>query len=112
LSKRNHRQALCLSPAVIPMLAISSDECVRALMLAGFCVSERRRGRTVLECGYRRVEVPHAMVLTHPALEGVLRAAGVAATDFLDLLSRAFPPEGSAATETGVRRARTTKETG
>jgi hypothetical protein len=94
------------------MLAVSSDECVRALLLAGFRVCPRVPGRTILEYGYRRIEVPDGLILSPEVLDAVLRAAHVSRTEFVDLVSRAFPSEGSAVNATGVRRARLARETG
>jgi hypothetical protein len=72
-------------------LAISSEECVEALALAGFRILRRSEDETVLGEGRVYVVVPHAIVLMPSVLDAVLRAARMSPTEFLELLSVPVP---------------------
>lgn len=98
------RRLLALA-AVLPWLAVSSGECVQALVLGGFRTTARGSRRTVLEHGYRRVVVADAALLEAEVLERLLHDAGIPYSEFLELLSQAFPADGGAPHDTGVRRA-------
>lgn len=63
-------------------------EIARALMLAGFRLSNRGKGPMVLNQGWRTVSVPHANRVDPAELERVLAAAGISPAEFLVLLDR------------------------
>jgi hypothetical protein len=72
---------------VIPLVAVSTEECVEALVRAGFALTSRVNGNAALEKERRVVQVPDAGILSPEDLTEVLRASGIAYSDFLDLLS-------------------------
>jgi hypothetical protein len=72
---------------VLPLVAVSTDECVEALVRAGFAVTSRRDGSAALQKERRTVRVPDGGILPPEALTEILRASGIAYSDFLDLLS-------------------------
>jgi hypothetical protein len=74
---------------LLPLVAVSGSECVEALLAAGFSVRSRSDDLACLVSGMRSVSVPTVAMLTPDELVAVLRQAGVAYTDFLDLLSEA-----------------------
>jgi hypothetical protein len=94
------------------MLAVSGEECVAALLAGGFRPLRREEGTSVVERGYRVARIPDALVLSPEDLDEILRSAGVAYTQFLELLSAAFPIEGEPAAMTGVRPALPAGEAG
>lgn len=73
----------------MPLVAVSSAECVDALLLAEFAVHLRTDETTLLVRGGRAVSVRTAAMLGPDELLGLLREAGLAYSDFLDLLSDA-----------------------
>lgn len=78
---------LALAGFVVPLVAVSGAECVDALTLAGFSLVSRTDSNATLVRGLRLVVVPDVGILSPDELLEVLRTAGVAYTDFLDLLS-------------------------
>jgi hypothetical protein len=71
----------------LPVLAVSADEVVWALVRAGFYIVERPVSVVVLERGLRTVTVPAAAVLSREALLVLLRDAGIPYTHFVELLA-------------------------
>ncbi len=89
---------------VLPLVAVSGFECVDALLLAGFAIRSRSDSATILERDLRVVVVPDVAMLTPEDLEALLRDAGIAYDDFLDLLSET-PTEPDVQIEnSGIRR--------
>ena len=74
---------------LLPLVAVSGSECVEALRLAGFAVRSRSDDGAYLVNGVRSVNIPSAGMLAPDVLVDLLREAGVAYADFLDLLSEA-----------------------
>lgn len=74
---------------LLPLVAVSGSECVDALLLAGFAVRSRTDEATFLEKGGRAVVVRTSALLTPDELVTFLKDAGLAYSDFLDLLSEA-----------------------
>lgn len=74
---------------LLPLVAVSSAECVDALASAGFAVSARSEVVTHLTKHGRTVVVRTADMLAPEELLAVLRDAALAYSDFLDLLSEA-----------------------
>jgi hypothetical protein len=74
---------------VVPLVAVSGAECIDALSCAGFSLSERSDRGVTLTKGLRSVLVPDVAMLTPEELTEVLRSAGIAYSEFLDLLSEA-----------------------
>jgi hypothetical protein len=72
---------------VVPLVAVSGADCVEALTLGGFAVRSRSDSATVLEHGIRVVVVPDVAMLVPEDLQMLLKDAGIAYDDFLDLLS-------------------------
>jgi beta-lactam-binding protein with PASTA domain len=72
---------------VLPLVAVSGAECVEALLQASFVVRSRSSAATTLERGPRVVVVPDVAMLTAEDVEAVLRDAGLAYEELLDLLS-------------------------
>jgi hypothetical protein len=72
---------------VIPLVAVSGADCVEALLLGGFSVRSRSDSATILERGLRVVVVPDVAMLAPDDMESLLRDAGIAYDDFLDLIS-------------------------
>jgi len=72
---------------MVPLPAVSSEECVEALTLAGFRLIKRTDKATVLARNYTTITVPQAVLLDGVTLDKILRAAHVSPTRFLDLLS-------------------------
>jgi len=73
--------------AVLPLVAVSSEECVEALARAGFAVRSRGERQARLERGPCVVWVREAAILTPEDLTALLRASGIPYSEFLDLLS-------------------------
>jgi hypothetical protein len=74
---------------LLPLVAVSGSECVDALLLGGFEVHSRTDDLTVLSKSGRTVTIRGGSLLMPDELLGVLRDAGLAYSDFLDLLSEA-----------------------
>lgn len=74
---------------LLPLVAVSGSECVNALEAAGFAVSSRTDDHTTLSKSGRSVTIRSGALLMPEELLGVLRDAGLAYSDFLDLLSEA-----------------------
>ena len=74
---------------MLPLVAVSGAECVAALAAAGFRISTRQGDLSVLRKETRTVSVRDAGMLTPDELLCVIREAGLAYSDFLDLLSEA-----------------------
>lgn len=74
---------------LLPLVAVSGPECVDALVHAGFTVRSRTSDHTVLGKGPRSVSVRTSALLMPDELLALLRDAGLAYSDFLDLLSEA-----------------------
>lgn len=74
---------------MLPLVAVSGAECVAALAAAGFRVSTRDGDLSVLRKESRTVSVRDTGMLTPDELLYVIREAGLAYSDFLDLLSEA-----------------------
>ena len=72
---------------MVPLVAVSGAECVEALTLGGFAVRSRSDSATVLERGLRVLVVPDVAMLAPEDLQALLKDAGLAYDDFLDLLS-------------------------
>ena len=79
--------ALWKNVVLLPLVAVSGAECVDALVLAGFSVRSRSDDATFLAKGARHVIVRVADMLCPDELITVMREAGLAYSDFLDLLS-------------------------
>ena len=74
---------------LLPLVAVSGSECVDALVHAGFAVRTRTDAETLLEKGGRSVIIRSGGLLMPDELLGLIRDAGLAYSDFLDLLSEA-----------------------
>ena len=74
---------------LLPLVAVSGPECVDALLAAGFTVSARTDDHTTLAKSGRAVSIRTGALLMPDELLGILRDAGLAYSDFLDLLSEA-----------------------
>jgi hypothetical protein len=74
---------------LLPLVAVSGPECVDALLAAGFTVSARTDDHATLSKSGRSVTIRTGALLMPEELLGVLRDAGLAYSDFLDLLSEA-----------------------
>ena len=70
----------------LPVIAVSADEVVWALLRAGFDVRDRTGGAIVLGNGWRAVEVPAVRQLIPAELLAVLRQAGISYNDFVEHL--------------------------
>lgn len=79
---------------LLPLVAVSASECIDVLLLAGFTVRSRTEDATRLEKADRAVVIRSSALLTPDELVSLLRDAGLAYSDFLDLLSEA-PTEPS-----------------
>ncbi|MDF2696178.1 MAG: hypothetical protein K0S65_4561 [Labilithrix sp.] len=73
---------------MLPLLAVSGPECVDALVLGGFRLTQSCDGAVRLEHDGRVVLVRDVPLLPSEELESILRNAGIAFTVFLDLLDR------------------------
>lgn len=87
----------------LPVLAVSADEVVWALLRAGFSIVDRAGGMIVLERGLRTVTVPATPLLPREALLVLLRDAGIAYMQFVELLAEA-PTEPEARSRVRLRR--------
>lgn len=74
---------------LLPLVAVSGAELVDALASAGFAMRSRSDDATLLVKGGRSVTVRTADLLAPEELLSLLRDAGLAYSDFLDLLSEA-----------------------
>lgn len=74
---------------LLPLVAVSGSECVDALRSAGFDVCSRTDEQTLLGKAGRSVSVRTGSLLLPDELLAILRDAGLAYSDFLDLLSEA-----------------------
>lgn len=74
---------------LLPLVAVSGAECVDALVCSGFAIRSRAGDATLLVKDGRSVIVRTAELLAPDELVSVLRDAGLAYSDFLDLLSEA-----------------------
>ena len=74
---------------LLPLVAVSGPECVDALQAAGFAVASRTDAHTTLSKSGRSVTIRTGALLMPEELLAVLRDAGLAYSDFLDLLSEA-----------------------
>jgi predicted RNA binding protein YcfA (HicA-like mRNA interferase family) len=74
---------------LLPLVAVSGSECVDALLAAGFAVASRTGEHTSLAKSGRSVSVRCGALLMPEELLAILRDAGLAYSDFLDLLSEA-----------------------
>jgi len=81
--------ALWKNAVLLPLVAVSGAECVDALVQAGFAVRSRSNDATFLAKGARTVIVRTSDMLRPEELIHVMRDAGLAYSDFLDLLSEA-----------------------
>lgn len=81
--------ALRTTAVLLPLVAVSGAECVDALVSAGFAVRSRSGDTTLLVKGGRSVVVRGADLLMPDELLSILREAGLAYSDFVDLLSEA-----------------------
>jgi hypothetical protein len=88
---------------VLPLLAVSPQECIDALRLAGFSVVERSERSTVLRRDRREVEVFDADLIDAEELEALLKNAGLPYTEFLELLSRTPTQPDLEVASTGMR---------
>jgi hypothetical protein len=66
---------------------ISCDECVDALVLAGFRVVRRTTQAVVLERGLRSILVPRGVCLPPESVESILVQANMPLRRFAELLS-------------------------
>ena len=66
---------------------ISCDECVDALVLAGFRVVRRTSQAVVLERGLRSILVPRTAYLAPDSIESILAQANMPLRRFTELLS-------------------------
>ncbi|HEY8079280.1 MAG TPA: hypothetical protein VIF62_34345 [Labilithrix sp.] len=89
----------------LPVIAVSADEVVWALLRAGFDVRDRVDGAIVLANGWRDVHVPAVVTLVPSELLGVLRQAGISYNDFVEHLVDA-PTEPDLEKASQVRRKR------
>lgn len=89
---------------VLPLVAVSGYECVEALQLAGFAIRSRSDSAAILERDLRVVVVPDVAMLAPEDLESLLRDAGIAYDDFLDLLSETPTDPDLHVESSGVRR--------
>jgi hypothetical protein len=74
---------------LLPLVAVSGSECVDALLAAGFAVASRTDDHISLAKSGRSVTVRTGALLMPEELLAILRDAGLAYSDFLDLLSEA-----------------------
>lgn len=74
---------------LLPLVAVSGAEFVDALASAGFATRSRSDDATLLVKGGRSVMVRTTELLAPEELLALLRDAGLAYSDFLDLLSEA-----------------------
>jgi len=105
---RARGSTVALSPRArvgLPVIAVSADEVVWALLRAGFDVRERMGGAILLGNGWRAVEVPAVARLLPAELFAVLRQAGISYNDFVEHLVDA-PTEPDADKSSYVRRKR------
>lgn len=89
---------------LLPLVAVSGAECVDALVLGGFTVRSRTGDQTVLGKDGRSVSIRGGAFLMPDELLAVLRDAGLAYSDFLDLLSEA-PTDPDVRRASGIRMA-------
>lgn len=87
----------------LPVLALSADEILWALLRLGFNVVERDETRVVLASHHRKVELPLVATLAPEILMGLLRAAGLSYSELLDLLGEAPTHPGGTPGASGVR---------
>jgi hypothetical protein len=73
-------------------LAVSSNECIVALTLAGFQLTQRTPTGAYLERGCISIVVPVASVLDPATLTVLLRLASLSQLDFLELMSQTARP--------------------
>lgn len=113
LGRRSGKGIACC-PGVVPVLAVSTAECVAALNLAGFRPCRSEGSETILENELRRVVVPESALLEEKQLRAVLDAAAIPYSEFLELLSRAYaePDTSPGVAESGVRAAVLCREAG
>lgn len=79
-----------ITPAVLlPLVAVSGSECVDVLVHAGFTIRSRSEEAVLLDKAGRTVVLRAGGLLTPDELLSLLRDAGLAYSDFLDLLSEA-----------------------
>lgn len=88
----------------LPVIAVSADEVIWALLHAGFEIRERREGVLVLASGWHVVEVPAMARLLPGDLFGILSQAGLSYSELLERLAEA--PTQPGAVESSVRRKR------
>jgi hypothetical protein len=86
----------------LPVIAVSTDEVVWALLRTGFEIRDRSGGLILLDDGWRLVEVPVVTSLVPPELLGVLRQAGISYCDFIEHLADA-PTEPDVEARSGER---------
>ena len=98
---RRHRG--CDEDRVLPLVAVSGFECVDALILAGFAIRSRSDSATTLERDLRVVVVPDVAMLTPEDLAALLRDAGIAYDELLDLLSETPTDPDVRLVSSGVR---------
>ena len=91
------------STAFIPLVAVSGVECVEVLIHAGFERCRAADDATTLVRDGRVVVVPTSALLTPDELVGVLNAARISYSDFLDMLSEM--PTDVDVLRTGMHRA-------
>lgn len=91
---------------LLPLVAVSGPECVDALVHAGFAVHSRTDDHAVLAKGPRSVSIRTGALLMPEELLALLRDAGLAYSDFLDLLSEA-PTDPDVRRSAGMRSAST-----
>jgi len=89
----------------LPVLALSADEVLWALLRAGFLVSQRTAEQIIVERSLRVVVVPVERSLSPEALSTLLREAGITYSDLLELVGEAptTPASPSAPGASGVR---------
>jgi hypothetical protein len=92
---------------VLPLVAISGADCVEALVLGGFTVRSRSDSATILERGLRVVVVPDVAMLAPEDMETLLRDAGLAYDDLLDLVSESPTDPDVMRPTSGIRPLRT-----
>ncbi len=73
----------------LPVLALSGEELLLALLRAGYRLRSRTDGTMVLERGYRRVAIPEQQQLLPQDVMAMLREAGITYLEFLELLEAA-----------------------
>ena len=72
----------------LPVLALSADEILWALLRSGFVIVKATSDTILLERGHRQVSVPLGPLEVEDAM-AVLHDAGVAYSELLDLLGEA-----------------------